>query len=153
MKRANLNISSRNGFTLIEIIATIVMMGILAAFFIHFMGTAMDDSWQSVVFVAGEAEAEGLLEEIIAYYTSEINKDPAITADPLGTLKTKIDGGYFGSSNMSWKNIMFDGSGDEQDDTTAPYYNLKVTVEAPGNDLTVVLTKSRVNTSDPVVYY
>ena len=67
MNNVNSNISSNKGFTLIEIIATIIIMGILSAFFIHFMGTALDDSWKSVELVAGEAEAEGKLEEIKAY--------------------------------------------------------------------------------------
>ena len=75
MNYVNSNISSSKGFTLIEIIATIIIMGILSAFFIHFMGTALDDSWKSVELVAGEAAAEGKLEEIIAYFTSKINDD------------------------------------------------------------------------------
>jgi prepilin-type N-terminal cleavage/methylation domain-containing protein len=73
MKCTRLNIAASRGFTLVEIIATVVIMGILSAFFIHFMGTALDNSWKSVELVAGEAEAEGKLEEIIAYFTSKIN--------------------------------------------------------------------------------
>lgn len=75
MKCFRLNISADRGFTLVEIIATIVIMGILAAFFIHFMGTALDDSWKSVELVSGEAAAEAKIEEIIAYFTSKINDD------------------------------------------------------------------------------
>ena len=71
MKPSHSNIASNKGFTLIEIIATIILVGILAAFFIHFMGTALNQSWKSVELVAGEADAEGKIEEIIAYYTSK----------------------------------------------------------------------------------
>ena len=47
MKRSKLKLHFTAGFTLIEVIVTIVVVGILAAFFIHFMGTALDDSWKS----------------------------------------------------------------------------------------------------------
>ena len=144
MKRTNSNIISRNGFTLIEIIATIVMMGILAAFFVHFMGTAMDDSWKSVDFVAGEADAEGIIEEIIAYYTSQINSDP-------DTALSNTSSEYGGVAVMKY--IEFDAGGNELEDTTPPYYNLKVTVEGSSHNLTTILTKSRINASEPIVYY
>ena len=74
MKRDRSKHNFENGFTLIEVIATIIVMGILAAFFIHFMGTALNDSWQSVEVVADEARAEGLMERIIADYVEQINE-------------------------------------------------------------------------------
>ena len=87
MKRTILNIAADRGFTLVEIITTIVIMGILSAFFIHFMGTALDNSWKSVELVAGEAAAEAKLEEIIAYFTSKINDDSDLT-NALGIVKS-----------------------------------------------------------------
>ena len=77
MKRTQSTHNSENGFTLIEVIATVIVMGILAAFFINFMGTALTDSWRSVELVADEARAEGLMERIIADYVEEINNNPA----------------------------------------------------------------------------
>ncbi len=75
MKRVKPIYASQTGFTLIEVIATIIIMGILAAFFIHFMGTALNRSWQSVELVAGDARAQGLMEKIIAEYVEKINSD------------------------------------------------------------------------------
>ena len=156
MKRCHSNINSSNGFTLIEIIATILIMGILAAFFIHFMGTAIDHSSKSMELVIGEADAEGIIEEIIAYYTSEINRDPD---NALSTIESKITNGDFGSSsNISTDYIVFD-SGKEQTDTSGANTNLKVTVritdagESAGYNLATILTKSRSNNSDPAVYF
>ncbi len=48
------------GFTLVEIIVTLVAAGILGAIFIHFMGTALDASWNAVEIVRDEAGGEGV---------------------------------------------------------------------------------------------
>ena len=147
MKDLRSKISSRRGFTLIEVIATIVVVGILAAFFIHFMGTAMDHSGKSVELVAGEAEAEGKLEEIIAYFTSKINDD-----SDLANALSKVVTEFAGNATMNY--IVFNSTtGNEETDTSGENRNLKVTVEAPGNNLTTILTKSRTVDGDPKVNY
>ena len=152
MNYVNSNISSNKGFTLVEIIATIVIMGILSAFFIHFMGTALDDSWKSVELVAGEAEAEGKLEEIIAYFTSKINDD-SVLINPFQNALSVVVSEFSGDATMEY--IVFNaGSGaEESDDGTGGYRNLKVTIEAPGNNLTTILTLSRTRSTDPKVGY
>jgi prepilin-type N-terminal cleavage/methylation domain-containing protein len=152
MKRLNSYIAAHDGFTLIEIIATIIALGILAAFFIHFMGTALDDSWESVELVKSEAEAEGIMEEIIAYYTSKINDD-----SDLDNALSKVVSQYSSVATMEY--IEFDAGGNEQADSSEPYNNLKVTVEITdagedfSHNLTTILTKSRSDSSDPFVYY
>lgn len=146
MKCTRLNIAAARGFTLVEIIVTIVIMGILSAFFIHFMGTALDDSWKSVELVAGEAAAEAKLEEIIAYFTSKIN-DNTQMANAL----TIVESEFSGDATMEY--IVFNGSGAEEEDLSGTLRNLKVTVEAPGNNLTTILTQSRTQSSDPKVGY
>ena len=144
MKRSKSLTASQNGFTLIEVIATIIVMGILAAFFIHFMGTALNDSWRSVELVADEAEAEAMLETIIAFYTSKINEDPD---NALSVVKSSDFG-----SNVSMKYIIFN-AGNEVVVNPTTSNNLKVVVEAPGHDLTTILTKSRTDSKDPPVNY
>ena len=146
MKCTRLNIAVPGGFTLIEIIATIITMGILTAFFIHFMGTAVDNSWKSVDLVAGEAEAEGKLEEIIAYFTSKINDDTE-----LDTALSSVVNEFIGDAIMEY--IVFNESGAEEPDGPGQNRILKVTVEAPGNNLTTILTQSRTDSSDPKVGY
>ena len=133
------------GFTLIEVIATVIIVGLLATFFIHFMGTALDHSWKSVALVAGEAEAEGKLEEIIAYFTSKINNSPD---NALSIVASEFGG------DATMKYIVFNTiSDDEETDTSGENRSLKVTVEAPGYNLTTILTKSRTDSSDPKVNY
>jgi len=149
MNNVNSNISSSKGFTLIEIIATIIIMGILSAFFIHFMGTALDDSWKSVELVAGEAAAEGKLEEIIAYFTSKINDD-----SQLDNALRIVESEFSGEATMEYiEFVVSDGSGAEDADGSGANRTLKVTVEAPGNNLTMILTKSRTQSTDLKVSY
>ena len=137
-------ITPRNGFSLIEVIATIIFMGIMAAFFVHFMGTAQSKSWKSVELVASEAEAEGKLEEIIAYFTSKINDDPD---NALNAVKTNNFG-----SNVVMEYLEFQG-GNETILSSGTSTNLKVTIRSIGNDLTTILTKSRTRSEDPIVKY
>ena len=155
MKRAKSKHNSPNGFTLIEVIATIIVMGILSAFFIHFMGTALNDSRQSLEQVADEARAEGLMERIIAEYVELINDDDPAAA--LGIIKGRESTTYESDDDyglpVTMEYIVFDASGAEQPDTGGENRNLKVTVEPPGYNLTTVLTRSRTDSNDPPVIY
>ncbi len=154
MKRNRSKHNSDGGFTLIEVIATIVVMGILAAFFIHFMGTALNDSWKAVEVVEGEAKAEGLMESIIADYVKGINDNNPDTA--LAEIESR-ESSYESDADyglpVTMQYIVFDASGDEQADTAGENRNLKVTVEPPGFNLTTVLTKSRTDSIDPPVIW
>lgn len=154
MKRAKSKHNFETGFTLIEVIATVVVMGILAAFLMHFMGTALNDSWRSVELVADEARAEGLMERIIADYVELINSNNPAAA--LGLIKGhesdyESDADYGMPVGMQY--IIFDTNGVEQPDTAGDNRNLKVTVESPGHNLTTVLTQSRTRSNDPPVIY
>jgi prepilin-type N-terminal cleavage/methylation domain-containing protein len=158
MKRIKFKVSCQNGFTLVEVIVTIIAVGILAGFFIHFMGTALDNSWKSVALVAGEAETEGIIEEIIAYYTSKINSDPDTT---LNSVYNYVDAKY-GSGKVPPPSIatmvyIDFSSGNEVTVSPGTSNNLKVSIEAPNEDnpreIRVILTKSRSNTNDPAVNY
>jgi len=147
-------IADKSGFTLIEIIVSLVAAGILAIFYFHFMGTAMDFSWKSAELVAGEAKSEGLMEKIIAEYVLEINTNPDTALSTIagreGTYET--DSQFGGDATMVY--ITYDSSGNES--AVLPpgtSNNLKITVEAPGNDFTTILTKSRNDTDNPIVYY
>jgi hypothetical protein len=97
--------------------------------------------------VAGEAAAEGKLEEIIAYFTSKINDDSQLD-NALSIVATE----FSGDAIMEY--IVFNASsGDEEADDSGENRNLKVTLEAPGNNLTTILTQSRTQSTDPKVGY
>lgn len=142
----------RAGFTLIEVIVTIVAAAIVGVIFIQFMGTAMYRSVRPLEFVRGEAEAERLLERITADYVFEVNRDPA---GVLVTLKAQIDPPTrkYGET-VSAEYIRFDTAGNEAPFTgpAAEARTLKVRVNAAGNDLVALFTRSRTANSPPVAF-
>ena len=149
MKEAILRGNSAGGFTLVEVILTLVAAAIMSVFFIHFMGAASSFSWKSVEIVTSDAETEGKMEEIIAYYTSKINDDP-------DTALTAVVSTYNGQSTndilVTTQYIGFNSSGDELDPPPSVSYVLKVTAKGPANELVTILTDSR-DSVDPAVRY
>ncbi len=144
--------ASRAGFTLIEVIVTIVAAAIVGVIFIQFMGTAMSRSVRPLEIVRGEAEAERLLERITADYVFEVNRDPA---GALLTLKGQIDPPTrkYGET-VSADYIQFNAGGNEVPfaGPAAEARTLKVTVNAAGNDLVALFTRSRTANSPPVAF-
>jgi prepilin-type N-terminal cleavage/methylation domain-containing protein len=141
--------SDQKGFTLIEVIVTIIAAAIVGVIFINFMGTAMSKSVRSVEMVQGEASAEALLERIIADYVLKMNQN---NATALGLIKTDIDNKTVYGDNVTATYIIFDSSGNETADTAGSNRTLKVRVAAAGNDLVTLLTRSRNANSPPVLF-
>jgi prepilin-type N-terminal cleavage/methylation domain-containing protein len=141
------------GFTLVEVIVTIIAAGILGAMFINFMGTAMSGSTRSIEYVQGEAAAEATLERILADYVFETNRDPM---NALVTLKSQADSPTLRyGSNVTMRYITYTITGNAATEnilTSGTSNTLKVTVLAAGNDLTTLLTKSRVPGSPAVAF-
>jgi len=151
MKGTILRGNSSGGFTLVEVILTLVAAGILSVFFINFLGAALDFSWKSVEIVTGDAETQGKMEEIIAYYTSKINDDAN-----LDTALSAVVSNYNGQSTngvlVTTQYMEFDSSGNEMDPPPSVSDLLKVTAKGHANALVTILTDSR-NTDDPAVRY
>ena len=150
------------GFTLVEIIVTIVAAGILGVIFVHLMGTALNASWNSVEIVRDEAGAEALMEQLIAYYVADLNsKVDATNKNALANIDT-YDGNTIEGITITTQYIIFDDvSGNEIEVDPGPTDNLEVVLQAPSqvspairfrHPLTTVLTNSR-TTDDPIVPY
>jgi len=151
MKGAKAKHNSESGFTLIEVIATIIVMGILAAFFIHFMGTALNDSWRSVQLVADEAKAEGLMEKIIADYVERINdNNPDAALAAIKSLESSYESDPEYGLPVTVEYIIFNAGNEVVVDPTTSN-NLKIVIEAPSRNLTTILTKSRTDSNDSKV--
>jgi len=148
--------SDSKGFTLVEIIVTIVAAGILGAIFVNLMGTALNSSWNAVEIVRDESNGEGVLERIIADYVADINSDPD---NALSNLVTNYNGKTIDGITITTQYIYFDSSGDEQ---TGGVDNLKVVLQAPSQlapairlrySMTTIFTKSRTNNDDQKIFY
>jgi prepilin-type N-terminal cleavage/methylation domain-containing protein len=143
--------SSANGFTLVEVIATILMTAILSAVFINFMGSAMSRSVRSVEMVRGETDAESVLERITADYVLKMNQD---SATALGLMETAINTppkSVYGP-DVSARYVYFDAGGNELLDTSTSPRTLEVKVAAAGNDRIVLLARTRNPNSPPVLF-
>jgi len=144
------------GFTLVEIIVTIVAAGILGVIFVHLMGTALNASWNAVEIVRDESNGEGVMERIIADYVADINNDPD---NALGNVVTNYNGQTIDGITITTQYIVFDAGGNEVPSALSD--NLKVVLQAPSQvapairfryPLTTILTKSR-TTNDQIVIY
>ena len=139
------SINSQNGFTLVEIIITVLAAGIMGAVFINLMGTALSDSWRSVEMVRDEADGVRIMEQIIAEFVEATNSgDP----DPLNTIFINDYG-----SNVTKEYIRFETSGNAVVDTEENSTALRVTVQATGKNLTNILTNCRPSANDPLIRY
>lgn len=149
MKDTRLRGNSSGGFTLVEVIVTLMAAGIMSVFFINFLGAALDFSWKSVEIVTSDAETQGKMEEIIAYYTSKINDDPdsALTA-----VVSNYNGQSINDVLVTTQYIGFDSGGNEIDPASSVTFVLKVTAKGHANEIVTILTDSR-NTDDPAVRY
>jgi prepilin-type N-terminal cleavage/methylation domain-containing protein len=149
-----------NGFTLVEIIVTIVAAGILGAIFVQLMGTALNSSWNSVEIVRDESNGERLMERIIGEYVALMNNDPDTA---LGTIDD-YHGQMIYGINITASYIQFDAGGNEViiGPPPATGESLKFVLQAPSQlapairfryPLTTILTKSRTASNDQIVIY
>jgi prepilin-type N-terminal cleavage/methylation domain-containing protein len=145
----------QRGFTLIEVIATIIATAILGVIFINFMGTAMSKSVRSVEMVRDEATAEAALERIIADYVFEINNQVDLT-QALKNIKDKTSAyatEFKIPITIDYFEFVINGTtANEKKPPPSKSNTLKVTIEASGNNLTTLLTLSRTGQSPPVSF-
>ncbi len=98
----------QKGFTLVEVIITILVASILGLIFIQFMGTSMTGSVESVTRVQNAFTIEQVMEKMTADYKKLVVE----SSTPLATLQLRVSNGNYGSYTVKYKDyITFDGSG------------------------------------------
>lgn len=142
--------SGSRGFTLLELIITVVLVGILAALFVPAMGTHLTRSADPLGRGVGEAQALSDLEAVLRNYVLYLNTD----TNPAGVL-AHMQSTYAGNSSVSLSWIKFDAvSRNETSGDAANNDGLKITARGPGGfSYSMLLTNERNATSyDPVNY-
>jgi len=120
---------NEQGFTLIEIIVTIVVAAILSSMFLQFMGTTLTGSVEPFIRVGDTLKLNGTMEGIKAHYHEIIADAPSSLDD----FKSAIQDGndvendpYFGDYLVAYSDyITFDSGGIE---ITGGNRILKVTI-------------------------
>ncbi|MEF2144242.1 MAG: type II secretion system protein [Desulfovibrionaceae bacterium] len=139
---------SFSGFTLVETIVAVVLIGIVASLIIGFVGPRLTESPRTLLRARNEALTEQALERVQSDYLQAVN-----SADPDSALSTIVTNEAAGKYDQNGVNvdvayINFSAAGAEQP-SLAPTNTLKVTafVVENGNSLhrvTTLLTASRI---------
>ncbi|BFR47980.1 type II secretion system GspH family protein [Nitratidesulfovibrio sp. HK-II] len=135
----------RAGFTLIEIIATIIMLALMASMMWSVSGTALRGSADSLV----RATAQARLTDAIESMTADYRELYATVADPIATIMTRI--GTAGSAQNNTygaytvvvnRRIRFTGAApafSEQADSNGDI--LRVTISVDGSTATTLFSR------------
>jgi len=135
------------GFSLLEIIITIVVAAILGSLMVQFSGTALIGVSDSVALVRNEATAKSVLEHIISDHVQAVNTNPETA---LATTVTRITTNVYGTDVTITQNYTgFTAGGAEVSPSPAESTILKVTVQGAGHSQTVLLSKTRARPDDP----
>jgi prepilin-type N-terminal cleavage/methylation domain-containing protein len=149
--------SPQAGFSLIEVIITIVVTAIVGVIFLTYMQTNLINSGNPVNITREEGAAEMWIERITSDYVQEMNT-PVSYATALAIIfaRNYTIGPYNMPAGVTLTRtyVTYDAAGDE---VTVPgggtSSNLKVTIQTGGYSLTSILTAERVTSGDPVTYY
>jgi prepilin-type N-terminal cleavage/methylation domain-containing protein len=145
---------SRRGFTLIEVVITILIAAILGALVVSRLGTSLLHSADSVFVVRNEGLAEAWLERITSDYVKELNS--VNYASVLATIQARdysaAPYNMPASVTLTRTYVIYDAAGAETP-VGGTSTNLKVTVQEGGAKLTSLLTAQRSSGSDPYATY
>lgn len=126
----------QRGFTLVELIAVIIVAGFLGVVLVNLLGTQLLKSATPVASARDAAQAEATMEVVVAYYNQTMNNNP------IGTLQNVADHFPNNATFSATRNNNFNNVD-----------ALIVTVTEGGASLTNVLTQERTDTADNVTNF
>ncbi|MBN1474372.1 MAG: type II secretion system protein [Syntrophaceae bacterium] len=130
--------ANKKGFTLIEIIITLVVAAILAAMFVNYMGPNLIGSSVSAVRTQDHYDLIAIIEKINMDHVKLMEDGDT---NSLVTLQSRIAAGNYGVYTQSTKFITFDASNTEQSAETPGSNTLKVTITKNDQTATMLFTK------------
>lgn len=125
------------GFTLLEIIVTITLAGLVGALLVSMLGTTLLNSGDAKVTAMESARAEAALESVVAVYVGHVN------ANTSGTLAA-VQAHFVTNPNpaLTFANVTIGG-----------IPALQVTATVGSSSVTTVLTQARTNALDSAMKY
>ena len=145
MKITAARIGNQRGFTLLEVIVTLIVASILGAILMEFMGANMHKSFLSVNMAQHSLGVNEIIEKMNADYKRQLLVSPT----PLQEFRTDVINGnissndpYFGDYTVATSWIRFNSAtGIEEADPSPDPKVLKVTVTHNNRAVTALFTK------------
>lgn len=144
MKTKSRSNFKNQGFTLLEVVITLIVGSILGAILVQFMGTSMKNSFEPVIMVQNGYGGHEIMEKLNSVYKMRLMTS---TGDPLDDFRTDVINGrlpliapVIGHYTETTNYIVFDNNGDEVSDNTQLRI-LKVTITHGGQSLTALFTR------------
>jgi len=142
-------IDTESGFTLLEVVVTLIVAAILGTILVSFMGSNITGSATPLLRVQNASTISQVMENITADYNKLNSEDvDNNTSIALSTLNTNIDNGnnsanthYYGPYAVVYKSYILFNSGNEVPDTTGANRILKVTLRQGEQTITTLFTK------------
>lgn len=135
--------NNQRGFTLIEIIVTIVLAAFMGSMLVQYMSTSLMSSTEPIVKIQDSYSLNQVLESMTADYKKLLLTDGV----PLTIFKGNVEIGnnavndpYYGDYSIETEYIIFSG-GTETPDTSGGDTILKVTITNNDQSLTALFTK------------
>ncbi len=144
MKTKSRSNFKNQGFTLLEVVITLIVGSILGAILVQFMGTSMKNSFEPVIMVQNGYGGHEIMEKLNSVYKMRLMTS---TGDPLDDFRTDVINGrlpliapVIGHYTAAMNYIVFDNNGDEVSDNIQLRI-LKVTITHGGQSLTALFTR------------
>lgn len=145
----SIGLRGNRGFTLLEVIVTLIVAAIMGSILVSFMG----DNITGSVMPLRRVQNANTLTQVFENITSDYNKlnfddNDAGTSVALSTLNSHIDSGnvstsdpYYGSYTIVYKGYIAFSGGSQTADTSGNNRVLKVTLKQGDQTITTLFTK------------
>ncbi|KAB1441544.1 type II secretion system protein [Pseudodesulfovibrio senegalensis] len=141
----------RAGFSLLETIIVIGMVGVLAAIVVTMLGKQVSLSPRQIDWSRDEVSAQAIMEDVVADYVELINDDATRDAALSQLVSRNNADQYAPSGVVTMSYVSFPRAGGSE---TSSGSLLKVSVQEPGGiTLTTILAPSRTEAADNAVNY
>ncbi len=138
MKRRGLLITSNKGFTLLEVIVSLIVISLFGAMLLGFFQTQIVGSTVPIDAMRDGFALDQIMERMTADYENIVNTDP----NPLTTLDTNITTLSYGTYTAITQFIAFDGLNNEIAATCPTDCTiLKVTITVSNQTITTIFTQ------------